>query len=100
VEHKAPMPVLKLLIDHYPEALICKDKAGNVPLHKAFQTTTPLATLVRLAQEDHHALRKRNKRGRTPEDCANPLVLKRFKRARIWYNLRKAYCPICIRQKY
>lgn len=99
VQHRAAMPVLQLLIDHYPEALLCKDKKGNVPLHKAFQTATDMPILVRLAQQNHRALLKRNKRGNTPEECAPLLVQKSFRRARYWYNLRVAYCPICIRMK-
>lgn len=99
VQSRAPMPVLQLLIDHYPEALICKDKKGNVPLHKAFQTTTEMHVLVRLAQQNHKALVKRNKRGNTPEDCASEILQKSFRRARYWYNIRRAYCPICIRMK-
>lgn len=99
VHHRSPMPVLQLLIDHYPEALICKDKAGNVPLHKAFQNWTAVPVLVRLAQENHRALSKKNKRGRTPEACANPIVLKSFRRARMWFIMKKAFCPFCIREK-
>lgn len=99
VQYKAAMPVLQLLIDHYPEALLCKDTKGNVPLHKAFQNLTPMPILVRLAQQNHHALCRRNNRGDTPMECAPLLLQKQFKRARYWYNLRKAYCPICIRMK-
>jgi ankyrin repeat protein len=96
VQHRAKMPVLQLLIDHYPEALTFKDKKGNVPLHLAFQTATEMYVLVRLAQEDHRALSKVNKKGLTPEDCANELLQKNFRRARYWYNLRTAYCPAFI----
>jgi len=98
-QHRAPWSVLQLLIDHYPEALVTKDKCGNVPLHKAFQTVTQMPVLVRLAQEDHHALAKRNLKKKTPEDCASELMQKKFRRARYWYNLRMAYCPFCIRTK-
>jgi ankyrin repeat protein len=99
-QYRASLPVLQLLIDHYPEALLCKDKDGNVPLHKAFQTTSPeLPTLVRMAQQNHLQLSKRNKRGQLPAECASLVMQKRFRRARYWYNLRKAYCPSCIRMK-
>lgn len=99
VQYRACWPVLRLLIDLYPEALLCKDKKGNVPLHKAFQTSTEMFILVRLAQENHRQLSKRNQRGYRPVECASPTIQKNFRRARYWYNLRKAYCPICIRMK-
>jgi ankyrin repeat protein len=99
-QYRAPWPVMKLLIDEYPEALVTKDGKGNVPLHKAFQTITELPVLVRIAHADYHALYKRNQRGLAPTDCcANEKFHKRFRRGLYWYNLRSAYCPICIRQK-
>lgn len=100
VQHKAPMRVLQLLIDYYPDALMHKDKRGNLPMHKAFQNNTNIHTLVRLAQRNHLALNRRNKRHELPEDCAGPLLQKRFRRARRWYNLRMAFCPRCIRTPY
>ena len=99
-QYRASLPVLQLLIDHYPEALLCQDKQGNIPLHKAFQTTsTEMSTLVRMAQQNRRQLSKRNKRGQRPAECASDVMQKRFRRARYWYNVRKAYCPICIRMK-
>lgn len=100
VQHRAPWPVLELLIDHYPQALDIKDAKGDVPLHKAFQTVTKMHVLVRLAQLNHHALNRINVKGLKPLDCASVLVEKRFKRARMWYNIRKAYCPYCIRNRF
>ena len=99
VQHRASWPVLRLLIDLHPDALLFKDKKGNIPLHKAFQTNTEMHVLVRLAQEDRHQLSKRNQRGYRPMECASPVVQKNFRRARYWYNVRKAYCPVCIRMK-
>jgi ankyrin repeat protein len=99
-QYRASLPVLQLLIDHYPEGLLCKDKNGNIPLHKAFQATyNEMSTLVRMAQQNHRQLSKRNKRDQKPMDCASDVIKKRFRRARYWYNVRKAYCPICIRMK-
>jgi ankyrin repeat protein len=100
VQHRASWPVLQLLIDLYPEALLLKDKKGNIPLHLAFQTNTEMPVLVRLAQQNHRQFNKKNSRGFTPTKCASPTIQLSFRRARYWYNLRKAYCPICIRYKY
>jgi ankyrin repeat protein len=97
VQHRASWPVLSLLIDLYPDALLYKDKKGNVPLHKAFQTSTEMYVLIRLSQQNYHQLSKLNQRGLKPMECASEIVQKNFRRARYWYNIRKAYCPICIR---
>jgi ankyrin repeat protein len=92
--------VIALMVEYYPQGLMAVDTKGNTPLHKAFQCcSTELKTLVRLAQLEHRALYKRNKRGDRPEDCVGPLVQKRFRRARLWYNARVAYCPVCIWHK-
>lgn len=99
VQHRASWEVLRLLIDLHPDALLVKDKKGNVPLHKAFQTSTEMFVLVRLAQEDPKQLSKRNQKGYRPMECASPTVQKNFRRARYWYNVRKAFCPVCIRKK-
>jgi ankyrin repeat protein len=99
-QSRLPYDVLALMIDYYPPALLAVDQRGNTPLHKAFQCcSTELKTLVRLSQLEHRALQKRNVRGDRPEDCVGALVQKRFRRARVWYNVRMAYCPVCIWHK-
>lgn len=96
-QHRLEYDVIRVLIDHYREGLLAKDKRGNTPLHKAFQTTTELKTLVLIAHQDHRAVYRKNKRGDTPPDCVSPAIQKSFRRSRAWYNLRRAYCPVCVR---
>ena len=100
VSQRAPWPVLEMIVDHYPEALDIKDTKGNVPLHRAFMTTTEMHVLVRLAHANHHALKRINKKGKIPLDLTTLALEKQFNRARKWYNIRLAFCPCCIRRKF
>lgn len=97
-QHRLPLDVLSVLMDHYHDALLHKDQRGNTPLHKAFQaSTTEMTTLVLMAHREYRAVYRKNARGETPQDCVPASKQKAFNRARTWYNLRRAYCPICVR---
>jgi hypothetical protein len=62
-------------------------------------TTHPTSTLVRLAQLNHRALSVKDRKGKTPVMYTTMAKEKEFDKARRSYNLRMAYCPVCVRDK-
>lgn len=64
-QHDAPVDVLKILVNAYPEGLLKKDRDGNLPLHYACSFESPDAARY-LIDQCPESVSLRNKKNQTP----------------------------------
>lgn len=64
-EHDAPVAVLNVLVDAYPEGLVKTDKAGNLPIHYACSLQSPESAMS-LLKACPESVTAKNKKGQTP----------------------------------